>query len=112
MLRLYLFFLFFFFEQKTAYEMRISDWSSDVCSSDLAVRRDMRIDPPGIAGDRPLAEAYLAVRHRGSGRSLGGAEQLSANGPDLARELPVVGRQGDGGRAVSHRVRSLLRTIA
>src|SRR3546814_6923236 len=27
--------MFFFFKQKTAYEMRISDWSSDVCSSDL-----------------------------------------------------------------------------
>src|SRR3546814_2370881 len=33
--------LFFFFKQKTAYEMRISDWSSDVCSSDLVTpRRD------------------------------------------------------------------------
>src|SRR3546814_4358347 len=31
--------LFFFFKQKTAYEMRISDWSSDVCSSDLAMTR-------------------------------------------------------------------------
>src|SRR3546814_20904721 len=30
-------FMFFFFKQKTAYEMRISDWSSDVCSSDLMV---------------------------------------------------------------------------
>src|SRR3546814_11716177 len=30
---------FFFFKQKTAYEMRISDWSSDVCSSDLGQRR-------------------------------------------------------------------------
>src|SRR3546814_14352316 len=30
------FHVFFFFKQKTAYEMRISDWSSDVCSSDLA----------------------------------------------------------------------------
>src|SRR3546814_4553663 len=29
------FLVFFFFKQKTAYEMRISDWSSDVCSSDL-----------------------------------------------------------------------------
>src|SRR3546814_6115893 len=28
-------YIFFFFKQKTAYEMRISDWSSDVCSSDL-----------------------------------------------------------------------------
>src|SRR3546814_8676489 len=33
-----LFVIFFFFKQKTAYEMRISDWSSDVCSSDLAER--------------------------------------------------------------------------
>src|SRR3546814_1190409 len=32
-----LFIVFFFFKQKTAYEMRISDWSSDVCSSDLLV---------------------------------------------------------------------------
>src|SRR3546814_4107834 len=31
----FLFYLIFFFKQKTAYEMRISDWSSDVCSSDL-----------------------------------------------------------------------------
>src|SRR3546814_6502650 len=30
--------MFFFFKQKTAYEMRISDWSSDVCSSDLRLR--------------------------------------------------------------------------
>src|SRR3546814_9409799 len=30
--------VFFFFKQKTAYEMRISDWSSDVCSSDLVPR--------------------------------------------------------------------------
>src|SRR3546814_3848857 len=35
MTALYLVMLFFFFKQKTAYEMRISDWSSDVCSSDL-----------------------------------------------------------------------------
>src|SRR3546814_10489388 len=32
---MYSFLYFFFFKQKTAYEMRISDWSSDVCSSDL-----------------------------------------------------------------------------
>src|SRR3546814_952033 len=33
---------FFFFKQKTAYEMRISDWSSDVCSSDLKRHRRAR----------------------------------------------------------------------
>src|SRR3546814_7194674 len=35
---------FFFFKQKTAYEMRISDWSSDVCSSDLLVT-DIALQP-------------------------------------------------------------------
>src|SRR3546814_1941416 len=34
------YFVFFFFKQKTAYEMRISDWSSDVCSSDLSSRAE------------------------------------------------------------------------
>src|SRR3546814_8097828 len=37
------FFVFFFFKQKTAYEMRISDWSSDVCSSDLLETAELRI---------------------------------------------------------------------
>src|SRR3546814_16616152 len=37
-------FCFFFFKQKTAYEMRISDWSSDVCSSDLV------LDDPALPG--------------------------------------------------------------
>src|SRR3546814_8630206 len=35
---------FFFFKQKTAYEMRISDWSSDVCSSDLDDRRVAKLE--------------------------------------------------------------------
>src|SRR3546814_7084660 len=39
--------LFFFFKQKTAYEMRISDWSSDVCSSDLRFLAD-----PGLREQR------------------------------------------------------------
>src|SRR3546814_2682289 len=37
-------FFVFFFKQKTAYEMRISDWSSDVCSSDLADQRLQRLE--------------------------------------------------------------------
>src|SRR3546814_18826075 len=36
--------LFFFFKQKTAYEVRISDWSSDVCSSDLLEKMAMQMD--------------------------------------------------------------------
>src|SRR3546814_4255475 len=38
--------LFFFFKQKTAYEMRISDWSSDVCSSDLFGDRSGQVIEP------------------------------------------------------------------
>src|SRR3546814_17215788 len=41
--------LFFFFKQKTAYEMRISDWSSDVCSSDLLAANLTRIAAPSRA---------------------------------------------------------------
>src|SRR3546814_10616649 len=46
-----MFCLVFFFKQKTAYEMRISDWSSDVCSSDLPIdRHALRfMDGGGIA---------------------------------------------------------------
>src|SRR3546814_3297900 len=39
----------FFFKQKTAYEMRISDWSSDVCSSDL-LTRDYHVIAPDLPG--------------------------------------------------------------
>src|SRR3546814_15119410 len=44
---MWLFCLVFFFRQKTAYKMRISDWSSDVCSSDLTriLRPDRMLDP-------------------------------------------------------------------
>src|SRR3546814_3216825 len=37
-----------FFKQKTAYEMRISDWSSDVCSSDLAAHQHMDVRIVGV----------------------------------------------------------------
>src|SRR3546814_7990043 len=40
--------LLFFFKQKTAYEMRISDWSSDVCSSDLEEIGQQRFDLGGV----------------------------------------------------------------
>src|SRR3546814_4969757 len=49
---------FFFFKQKTAYEMRISDWSSDVCSSDLLVLLHHPAALPWIPRERagePLA---------------------------------------------------------
>src|SRR3546814_10366526 len=60
-------FVFFFFKQKTAYEMRISDWSSDVCSSDLVLhhrstRQDnaeaIRMADRAIALDPKYAHAH------------------------------------------------------
>src|SRR3546814_18869211 len=50
---------FFFFKQKTAYEMRISDWSSDVCSSDLdgAPLRYLVERRPILGGERPVDAA-------------------------------------------------------
>src|SRR3546814_1524018 len=63
--------LVFFFKQKTAYEMRISDWSSDVCSSDLgwaAQKRASRRAPgPSLA------------RHRSCGKSLVLVAQIEAH---------------------------------
>src|SRR3546814_14726413 len=64
-------FFFFFFKQKTAYEMRISDWSSDVCSSDLLTAGlalpagdcAQRVEPPRDRGE----EAFLRLHVRGNG---------------------------------------------
>src|SRR3546814_4884476 len=55
--------LFFFFKQKTAYEMRISDWSSDVCSSDLPARLLMpaMIDTPDLE-TRAAPDDHHALR--------------------------------------------------
>src|SRR3546814_904639 len=57
--------VFFFFKQKTAYEMRISDWSSDVCSSDVREGRGMMTacefqDGIGMTDDR---KPDRCVRH-------------------------------------------------
>src|SRR3546814_19373953 len=60
-------FTVFFFKQKSAYEMRISDWSSDVCSSDLQLRairdrfRDPPVQPRGLFFGDHRADESLAV---------------------------------------------------
>src|SRR3546814_3325758 len=59
--------ILFFFKQKTAYEMRISDWSSDVCSSDLWPQRPtnffgkLGFDASGGDGGVPIAETLSAL---------------------------------------------------
>src|SRR3546814_14355349 len=49
----------FFFKQKTAYEMRISDWSSDVCSSDLPA--------PGLSTGEAMAEVEALLKQLPAG---------------------------------------------
>src|SRR3546814_5072916 len=70
-------FFVFFFKQKTAYEMRISDWSSDVCSSDLRRRITYRVG----AGIHLLAPIFLTpllimIRNSRALASLGINESL------------------------------------
>src|SRR3546814_4707722 len=70
--------VFFFFKQKTAYEMRISDWSSDVCSSDL---RGGGAQPGQPRARSARLRRLLPVRGRPGGG--GGASLRRA-----ARDLP------------------------
>src|SRR3546814_3840583 len=59
--------LFFFFKQKTAYEMRISDWSSDVCSSDL-INRKAVVHAGDL--DHPVIGAPTHALHRMVGAAM------------------------------------------
>src|SRR3546814_6213468 len=58
------FVIFFFFKQKTAYEMRISDWSSDVCSSDLDLGDAADRAAPARHLERP-GRGHIGARHAG-----------------------------------------------
>src|SRR3546814_11070089 len=61
--------LFFFFKQKTAYEMRISDWSSDVCSSDLLAQARIEQQPAARHGETVYrCDVSLPVRLQARGR--------------------------------------------
>src|SRR3546814_6959857 len=79
---------FFFFKQKTAYEMRISDWSSDVCSSDL-----------------PTTRSYYACGHRLLPRkqqhdNRHSPIRVSRLGSESSRRIPKQLRRRSEGRRV------------
>src|SRR3546814_1835391 len=80
---------FFFFKQKTAYEMRISDWSSDVCSSDLLGFRDF------IGKDAAHAHALLVdVQHDAGGLfQIHSEKALERQDDELHRGVVVVEHQ-------------------
>src|SRR3546814_6326870 len=106
--------LFFVFKQKTAYEMRISDWSSDVCSSDLhgrgisqrlvPQRRSRRDRQRGLPERRRSQEGHDQDRRRERRESRSRRSHLHASGGigsgGVRRAASALDRGGDsGGRA-------------
>src|SRR3546814_16693174 len=104
-------FSFFFCKQKTAYEMRISDWSSDVCSSDLVLFGVLDAHAGEALGDGAGGfvdgDDALARRDRGQGgfgklfdthvgKARGAAERpaIIARGPCADRKSVVEGKSG------------------
>src|SRR3546814_18668803 len=98
----------FFFKQKTAYAMRISDWSSDVCSSDLQLLQltlsrvarsgdvqDETGEAPGAGLDREPGQLLqrldgVGVRQpRERARRLGLQRHIGTNAPHVEREVAV-----------------------
>src|SRR3546814_18720954 len=104
------FFIFFFFKQKTAYEMRISDWSSDVCSSDLLGVADVVTKSVGTSNPYNMIRAtFEALGDQTSPKSVaqrrgktdsdlitrGGASDPAAEAEDAAVTAYDEGRNED-----------------
>src|SRR3546814_10869861 len=110
----------FFFKQKTAYEMRISDWSSDVCSSDLpagVVPRGRSDRHPRAAGLFGATEGLFAATRAGVGprhRMTSMAGQWPAicfcrSGGSRELLLPPLRRQGRRSEEHTSELQSLMR---
>src|SRR3546814_3944454 len=101
--------LFFFFKQKTAYELRISDWSSDVCSSDLcghALR--LRQSGEGRYADlrRDAFRWWADRQHREVCCGRNGLHVQSHDRPRERRLFELDGAKGLAGRSYGLRARS------
>src|SRR3546814_2608334 len=79
---------FCFFKQKTAYEMRISDWSSDVCSSDL-----LEIALRLVLAQEVVERAGVELRIAGTEPLAGVGQVVAGRGAELA--LPLVGQASE-----------------
>src|SRR3546814_5471994 len=88
---------FFFFKQKTAYEMRISDWSSDVCSSDLLSRRPRSARVGAVIGSLPrLPHSSLSPRHLLPGPIARAVPLATGNDTTVGEQRPVATPMGPG----------------
>src|SRR3546814_15959947 len=89
---------FFFFKLNTAYEMRISDWSSDVCSSDLVLSRPFRLSAvPSLALVRLDAAPVFGVRgslgHKTAGTNRPAGKRQFRNHIFMGAEERRVGKE-------------------
>src|SRR3546814_13082222 len=89
---------FFFCKQKTAYEMRISDWSSDVCSSDLEPGGDRVADLCG--GARQGVRVGTGLAHAIGGVGLAQVVEHEGGGEDRRHRVGLVLASDVGGRAM------------
>src|SRR3546814_6590504 len=84
--------VFFFFKQKTAYDMRISDWSSDVCSSDLrGPGGHLPPEPAPLPPQRPPARAGAAAPAHRRAAAAGGADVEEGDPRDQPRAQQLAG---------------------
>src|SRR3546814_7325420 len=95
-------FVVFFFKQKTSYEMRISDWSSDVCSSDLVITgvedavENLEVLTPGaelVPVRRPGRRSRRCGRRLGRRRRDGGVVLVVVVGPPPRSEERRGGKE-------------------
>src|SRR3546814_3715366 len=90
------FVLFFFFKQKTAYELRISDWSSDVCSSDLTPgppnERRFHVKQNSILKTQDTQHARLATHTTGIAPRTTGTRTTSSEERRVGKECGSTGR--------------------
>src|SRR3546814_3446870 len=91
--------VFFFFKQKTAYEMRISDWSSDVCSSDLLAAG---ATDAGATMVQALWARAVADLNRGEGQMAPGEVAMP-----LRTQFSAPGRKERAGLGVCRRAFSI-----
>src|SRR3546814_6631217 len=92
--------ILFFFKQKTAYEMRISDWSSDVCSSDLPMYTTSPLADDGKRCSQPTTMRRSAIQLSGRGAACSGCCDVVAASRirrDSGRETCALSCRGGAG---------------
>src|SRR3546814_951212 len=90
----------FFVKQKTAYEMLISDWSSDVCSSDLHV--DAPVQPVEAVGPQPVGDRGVGQVAVGAGQRKDAAIRTGERVGDRGADAPArAGDEDMGGHAAA-----------